>query len=94
VAVTQHDPASRELRADLRGQVVVAVGGHQAGQGVPGVSVGAMAGDLAEPVMGGLRGDVHGVAGRGEVLVQMPRRGGLTAPPIPSRVTNTRREPT
>jgi hypothetical protein len=83
VAVTEHDPARRELGADLGGQVVVAVGGHQAGQGVPGVSVGAVAGDLAEPVVGGLRGDVHGVAGLGEVLVQVPGRGGLTGPADP-----------
>src|SRR5947209_18104296 len=60
VAVTQHDSVSRELRADLRGQVVVAVGGHEAGHGVPGVSIGGMAGGLADPVMGGLRVEGQG----------------------------------
>lgn len=57
VAVIQHDQASRDLRADLGGQVVVAVGGHRPGQGVPGVSVGAVAGERTRAETG--RGAGH-----------------------------------
>jgi len=83
VAIGDDDLAGRQVRADLGLQVVVAVGGDQAGQHQSLVTLRGVAGKVAKRGARRLGGGVGRDATTGELDCELAGQGGLADPAWP-----------